>query len=97
MLGIGYRCSIFISTWPLATLTYSKKIYGFFLIMLYSPRLLLSLSTWSFFCCQSPPSWLKVMGGGGGGGGWPVRLFCHLEAKLEICKNMAHFNVRLLG
>ena len=37
----------------MATLTYSPKSYGllitFSLIMLDSPRLLLSLSTWSFF------------------------------------------------
>ena len=69
--------------------------YGFLiifsLIMLDSPRLLFSLSTWFFLswmgqgdhtetfllkalCCQSTPSWLKVMGWVVGG--WPRALYC---------------------
>ncbi len=49
-----YTVQVFYLYFHLATLTYSPKCYGllitFSLIMLGSPRLLLLLSTWYFFC-----------------------------------------------
>merc|ERR550534_258784 len=54
VVGIRYRVIGILFLFYLATLTYSPKSYGllitFSLIMLDSPRFLLSLSTWSFFC-----------------------------------------------